>query len=166
MGEAKGVSTPLSQAVNDVNLMQRTRFFAKICSQFGEDLRGLKLAFWGIAFKPNTDDIREAPAITLMQHCQNAGASCVAFDPVASENCALQHPGLCALVGNMYDAVEGSDAVVVSTDWDEFKSPDFERMKSLMRTPVVFDGRNLYSTSTARSHGLVLHSVGRQPVNV
>lgn len=166
MGEAKGVSTPLSQAVNDVNEMQRTRFFAKICSQFGEDLRGLKLAFWGIAFKPNTDDIREAPAITLMESCQSAGATCVAFDPVASENCARQYPGLCALVGNMYDAVEGSDAVVVCTDWDEFKSPDFSRMKSLMRTPVVFDGRNLYSTSTARSQGLIVHSVGRQPVNV
>ncbi|MEC7130041.1 MAG: UDP-glucose/GDP-mannose dehydrogenase family protein, partial [Planctomycetota bacterium] len=147
MGEAKGVSTPLSQAVNDVNVMQRTRFFAKICSQFGEDLQGLKLAFWGIAFKPNTDDIREAPAITLMECCQRAGATCVAFDPVASENCARQHPGLCALVGNMYEAVEGADAVVVSTDWDEFKSPDFARMKSLMRTPVVFDGRNLYSTA-------------------
>ncbi|MEO1598696.1 MAG: UDP-glucose/GDP-mannose dehydrogenase family protein, partial [Planctomycetota bacterium] len=156
MGEAKGVSTPLSQAVNDVNVMQRTRFFAKICSQFGEDLQGLKLAFWGIAFKPNTDDIREAPAITLMECCQRAGATCVAFDPVASENCARQHPGLCALVGNMYEAVEGADAVVVSTDWDEFKSPDFARMKSLMRTPVVFDGRNLYSTATARSQGLIV----------
>ncbi len=166
MGQDKGVSTPLSQAVNDVNLMQRDRFFAKITTQFGEDLCGLRLAFWGIAFKPNTDDIREAPAITLMEFCQSAGATCIAFDPVASENCARQHPGLCTLVGNMYDAVEGADAVVVSTDWDEFKSPDFARMKSLMRTPVVFDGRNLYSMDTARKQGFIMHSVGRQTSGV
>lgn len=164
MGESKGVSTPLSQAVHEVNLMQRTRFFAKITSQFGDDLSGLKLAFWGIAFKPNTDDIREAPAITLMKHCQKAGASCVAFDPVASGNCAQQHPGLCEVVGNMYDAIVDADAVVISTDWDEFKSPDFARMKATMRTPVIFDGRNLYKVTTARSEGFIMHSVGRQTV--
>ena len=165
MGQAKGVATPLSQAVNDVNLMQRDRFFAKITSQFGADLSGRKLAFWGIAFKPNTDDIRESPAVTLMERCQAAGATCVAFDPVAAENCGVQHPGLCELSSNMYDALAEVDAVVVSTDWDEFKQPDFARMKEAMQTPVIFDGRNLYEMSTARREGFVLHSVGRQTIN-
>jgi len=165
MGQAKSVDTPLSQAVNDVNLMQRDRFFAKITSQFGSDLSGRKFAFWGIAFKPNTDDIREAPAITLMELCKAAGATCVAFDPVAAENCAAQHPGLCELSDDMYSTLAGADAVVVSTDWDEFKRPDFPRMKEALQTPVIFDGRNLYKMSTARNEGFVLHSVGRQPIN-
>ena len=164
MGQAKSVDTPLSQAVNDVNLMQRDRFFAKITSQFGSDLSGRKFAFWGIAFKPNTDDIREAPAITLMELCKAAGATCVAFDPVAAENCAAQHPGLCELSDDMYSTLAGADAVVVSTDWDEFKRPDFARMKESLQTPVIFDGRNLYKMSTARNEGFVLHSVGRQPI--
>ena len=130
MGEAKGVSTPLSQAVNDVNVMQRDPVLRQNLQSIRSDLSGRKFAFWGIAFKPNTDDIREAPAITLMELCKAAGATCVAFDPVAAENCAAQHPGLCELSDDMYSALAGADAVVVSTDWDEFKRPDFARMKS------------------------------------
>ena len=103
------MDTPLSQAVNDVNLMQRDRFFAKITTQFGSDLSGRKFAFWGIAFKPNTDDIREAPAITLMELCKAAGATCVAFDPVAAGN-MLPSIWLCELADDMYRTLAGADA--------------------------------------------------------
>ena len=152
-------------AVLNVNHKQKFSLVEKVKSYFGENLSGKTLALWGLAFKPETDDIREAPAITLMELCKAAGATCVAFDPVAAENCAAQHPGLCELSDDMYNTLSGADAVVVSTDWDEFKRPDFARMKENLQTPVIFDGRNLYKMSTARNEGFVLHSVGRQPIN-
>ena len=154
-------------AVVEANDSRKRAMGRKVLDALGgkETARGKKVALLGLTFKPNTDDIREAPAITLMEYCKAAGASCVAFDPVAAENCDAQHPGLCELSDDMYNTLAGADAVVVSTDWDEFKRPDFPRMKEALQTAVIFDGRNLYKMSTARNEGFVLHSVGRQPIN-
>ncbi|MBX3361772.1 MAG: UDP-glucose/GDP-mannose dehydrogenase family protein [Phycisphaeraceae bacterium] len=170
MGDKSGVPTPLSKAVHEVNQRQRDRFFSKIERHFEQGgLKGKTIAFWGIAFKPQTDDIREAPALTLMRKALAAGAIVRAFDPVANANARADlgtgyGPAL-SIVDDMYDAATGADALVVSTDWDEFKSPDFQRLRSLMRSRAVFDGRNLYRPSVMAQAGFTYHSVGRKSVS-
>ncbi len=173
MGDKVGIEAKLSKAVHDVNQKQRDRFFDKIVAHFGgktgigggpAGLQGKKIAFWGIAFKPKTDDIREAPALTLIRKAAGYGASCVAFDPVANENARAELGPAATIVDDMYDALKDADALVVSTDWDEFKSPDYAKMKSLMKSPVIFDGRNLYRVTTMKENGFTYHSVGRASV--
>ncbi len=167
MGDKAGIEASLSKAVHNVNQRQRDRFFDKITNHFGgkpTSLQGKRLAFWGIAFKPKTDDIREAPALTLIRKAAGFGATCVAFDPVANENARADLGSAATIVNDMYAALEGADALVISTDWDEFKSPDFARVKSLLKTPVIFDGRNLYRNAAMRQHGFAYYSVGRAPV--
>jgi UDPglucose 6-dehydrogenase len=156
-----------SQAVHEVNQKQRDRFFDKIMGHFdGKNggLQGKKLAFWGIAFKPRTDDIREAPALTLIRKALGYGAKISAFDPVANANARQELGPTVEVVEDMYEALKGADALVISTDWDEFKSPDFDRMKQLMAGKVIFDGRNLYRQSLMREQGFTYYSVGRAPV--
>jgi len=166
MGRKAGIDTPLSQAVHDVNQRQRKVFFEKIKAHFADEggLRGKVLAFWGMAFKPQTDDIREAPAITLMNWAKEAGAIVRGFDPVASQNVERENPGKFELSNDMYGVLSGADALIVSTDWDEFKQPDFDRVKAKMRTPLIFDGRNLYSRELMERLGFAHYSVGREPV--
>ena len=169
MGEKSGVPTPVNKAVHDLNQAQRDRFFTKIMTHFkAKDapggLTGRKLCFWGIAFKPRTDDIREAPAITLMRKALSYGAKVAAFDPVANENARREMGPSFEICDDMYQALEGADALIVSTDWDEFKSPDFDRVKRLMRSRVIFDGRNLYRLSQMSTNGFTYYSVGRAPV--
>src|SRR5690606_337478 len=120
--------------------------------------------FWGMAFKPHTDDIREAPALTLMALCKEAGATCRGFDPVAAENVQKDYPGQFEVSDGLYETIRGADALVISTDWDEFKQPDFEKMKALLRSPVIFDGRNLYKRDAMQRAGFSYYSVGRAPV--
>jgi UDPglucose 6-dehydrogenase len=143
--------------VHEVNQKQRDRFFDKIVAHFGgktgigggaAGMQGKKIAFWGIAFKPKTDDIREAPALTLIRKANGYGATCVAYDPVANENAKAELGPTATIVDDMYAALKDADALVISTDWDEFKSPDFAKIKSLMKAPVIFDGRNLYRLET------------------
>jgi len=169
MGKKSGVPTQLSQAVHDVNQRQREMFFKKITGHFekasgGGGLKGKTIAFWGLAFKPQTDDIREAPALTIMELAREAGAICRGFDPVAAENVKRENPGRYEIVDSLYETVKGADALVISTDWDEFKTPDFTKMKSLMKSPVIFDGRNLYKREQIERAGFTYHSVGRAPV--
>ncbi|MEM1422995.1 MAG: UDP-glucose/GDP-mannose dehydrogenase family protein [Planctomycetota bacterium] len=164
MGRNSDTDTQLSTAVHDVNQRQRQRFYGKIQGHFNGDLNGKKLAFWGLAFKPNTDDIREAPALTIMQMCKDAGATCVGYDPVAADNVQKDHPGLCDISDDVYETLKGADALVISTDWDDFKAPDFDRMKAAMSAPVIFDGRNLYSLDAMQREGFEYYSVGRKAV--
>lgn len=169
MGETRGVPTPVNKAVHELNQAQRDRFFAKIMKHFGGKemaggLSGKKIAFWGIAFKPRTDDIREAPAITLMRKAKGMGAAVSAFDPVANPNARAEMGAGFEIVDDMYQAATGAHALVVCTDWDEFKSPDWTRLASLMAGKVIFDGRNLYRPSTMREQGFAHYSVGRAPV--
>ncbi|MCA9297733.1 MAG: UDP-glucose/GDP-mannose dehydrogenase family protein [Phycisphaerales bacterium] len=164
MGEQADVPVQLSQAVHDVNQRQREHFFRKIERHFEGDLKGRTFAFWGLAFKPRTDDIREAPALTLVRKAIDAGASCRGYDPVASANASREHPDL-TIVDDMYDCCDGVDALVISTDWDEFKNPDFDRLADRMKGSVIFDGRNLYRRQHINEYGFHYYSVGRAPVH-
>ncbi|MEO1009296.1 MAG: UDP-glucose/GDP-mannose dehydrogenase family protein [Planctomycetota bacterium] len=170
MGEASGFEAQLSRSVHEVNQRQRRLFFDKIMGHYapdGGDLSGKTLAFWGIAFKPNTDDVREAPALTLMRLAHERGASIRAYDSVADKTGrqALDAMGVPAeIVGDMYDCLAGCDGVVVSTDWDEFKAPDFKRMLGRLAEPTIFDGRNLYKRDQMAQLGFNHYSVGRPSV--
>ncbi|MEM9348488.1 MAG: UDP-glucose/GDP-mannose dehydrogenase family protein [Planctomycetota bacterium] len=166
MGQLCGQPTPLLESVHDVNQAQRPRFIEKLDNHFGHGgLSGKKVAVWGIAFKPGTDDIREAPSLTLMNAILERGASVVAHDPVAHETC--QDHGMKDRIDysdDVYGMLEGADALVICTDWPEFKQPDFEKMRKLMAQPVIFDGRNLYQPETMRGEGFAYYSVGREPI--
>ncbi len=160
MGREVGYECELNEAVHRVNQAHRIRFWQKIHDHFEGSLVGRKIAFWGIAFKPNTDDIREAPSITLMKKALEAGATCRAFDPVAMPNLASTLPEV-ELAPTMYDCIHECDALVICTEWSQFRSPDFERVASALVSPLIFDGRNLFRSSTMRSHGFTYYSVGR-----
>jgi UDPglucose 6-dehydrogenase len=167
MGDKAGLSVLVSRAVHETNQRQRDRFFDKIMAHFRPQggLSGKTLAFWGLAFKPRTDDIREAPALTLIRKSLGYGAVVRGYDPVAGDNSRAElgrGPEICA---DMYDAASGADALVVCTDWDEFKSPDFDRVSKLMRQKVIFDGRNLFRRQHMGQLGFHYYSVGRAPVH-
>jgi UDPglucose 6-dehydrogenase len=166
MGEKSGLSVAVSKAVHDTNQKQRDRFFDKIQGHFKNQggLSGKTLAFWGIAFKPRTDDIREAPALTLMRKALGYGAIVRGFDPVANENARRELGSGPVILEDMYEAAKGADALVICTDWDEFKSPDFARLAQIMRGKVIFDGRNLYRRGHIAEKGFWYYSVGRAPV--
>jgi UDPglucose 6-dehydrogenase len=175
MGEHSQTPTALLAAVDDVNRRQRLTFLAKIVKHLSvtenasaaanaRPLAGRHIAVWGIAFKPGTDDIREAPSITLMQQLLEAGATVAAHDPVAVTTCRGVLGDAVAYVEEPYAALDGADALVICTDWDEFKHPDFDEVKQRLRQPVIFDGRNLYRLETMREFGFTYHSVGRHPV--
>ena len=163
MGKTVGFETKLASAVLAVNEDQRGYFWRKVTDHFGKDLTGLTLGFWGIAFKPETDDIREAPSLTLMSNALAAGATVRAFDPVATENLKREHPEV-TTTDDMYSVLEGCDALVICTEWSEFRQPDFARMASTMRQPVIFDGRNIYRRATMKRAGFTYYSVGREPL--
>ena len=166
MGNKKGVPIQLSTAVHEVNQRQRQLFFKKIESHFARHggLKGKTVAFWGMAFKPHTDDIREAPAVTLMELCRERGARVRGFDPVAAENIERENPGKFEISDGMYETARGADALVICTDWDEFKNPNLDKLKTLLNAPVIFDGRNLYRREQMKRLGFTYHSVGRAPV--
>jgi UDPglucose 6-dehydrogenase len=168
MGDKAGMEATLSKAVHQVNQKQRDRFWDKIAAHFKRDggVQGKTLAFWGIAFKPRTDDIREAPALTLMRKALGFGAQVRAFDPVANENGRQELGPSVKIVEDMYEALQGADALVVCTDWDEFKSPDFDRIAKAMNRRVIFDGRNLYRQAQMAQLGFSYYSVGRAAVRV
>ena len=167
MGDNVGLDMTLSRAVHEVNQRQRARFFEKILGHFAPrgGLAGRRLAFWGLAFKPRTDDIREAPALTLVRKALEHGATCVGYDPVAAANARAEVGEGLRLASGMYEAAEGADALVISTDWDDFKSPDFRRLASLMRERAIFDGRNLYRRPDMAQLGFEYYSVGRAPAH-
>ncbi len=168
MGDSAGVPVPISKAVHETNQRQRDRFFARIESHFGSvgegggNLKGKTLAFWGLAFKPRTDDVREAPALTLIAKAVAAGATVRAFDPVAHDTARAELGPVPQIVNDMYEAATGADALVICTDWDDFKSPDFDRLASLMRSRTIFDGRNLYRPDAMRALDFAYYSVGRK----
>lgn len=165
MGDTSGTPTPLSRAVHEVNQRQREVFFKKILGHFGGEarLQDKKLAFWGLAFKPRTDDVREAPALTLIRKALGCGCSVSGYDPVAAANARAEIGPRLTICDDLYETARDADAVVISTDWDEFKSPDFDRLLGTMRSPTVFDGRNLYKPESMAEQGFAYYSVGRAP---
>jgi UDPglucose 6-dehydrogenase len=163
MGKAVGFDCKLNAAVHEVNQDQRRYFWNKIIEHFGPNMQGRTLAFWGIAFKPQTDDIREAPALTLIEWALAAGARIRAFDPVATDNLRSTYPQVEAF-SDMYDTLDDCDALVICTEWSEFRLPDYEQMSRRLKSKVVFDGRNIYRRSHMLDKGFTYYSVGREPV--
>jgi UDPglucose 6-dehydrogenase len=151
-------------AVMDVNTRQRFRIADKLEDYFGEDLKGKTIALWGLAFKPNTDDIREAPALYTIDRLLKAGAKVRAFDPEATENVRAIYSDKVTFCEDQYEALEGADALAIVTEWSVFRTPDFERMKELLSEPVVFDGRNLYDLDRMQKAGFHYESIGRKAV--
>jgi UDPglucose 6-dehydrogenase len=129
-------------------------------AHFGS-LKGKTVAIWGLAFKPNTDDMREAPAIPLIEGLLAAGASVHAYDPEGMRVAKGIFGNRVTFAARNYDALKGADCVAIVTEWNEFRRPDFVRMRTLMRTPVVFDGRNLFVPDQMKQHGFTYYSIGR-----
>ncbi|MFZ1906901.1 MAG: UDP-glucose/GDP-mannose dehydrogenase family protein [Steroidobacteraceae bacterium] len=150
-------------AVESVNARQKQVLFRKMSRHFAGALKGRTIAVWGLAFKPNTDDMREAPARALIDLLLEAGAAVRAYDPVAADAAQRIYAGRAglALAGSAYQAAEGADALAIVTEWQEFRSPDFERLKEILKSPVIFDGRNLYDPSTVSRFGLTYYAIGR-----
>jgi UDPglucose 6-dehydrogenase len=149
------------RSVHEVNREQRLRFARKIVDHFKSRLRGRTIAVWGLSFKPNTDDMREAPAVTIIEELLKAGASVSVHDPAAMDEAKKRLGRKVAYHANNYDAVKGADALVVVTEWNEFRRPDLDRMKKLMRGHVIFDGRNIYNPAILKEKGFLYFGVGR-----
>jgi UDPglucose 6-dehydrogenase len=163
---AAGYPAAILHAVEDVNARQKGVLFQKMQTHFGGDLRGKVIALWGLAFKPNTDDMREASSRVLMEALWDAGAQVRAYDPVATAEARRiygDRPDL-TLCETAEEAVAGADALAVVTEWIAFRSPDLDMLKRRLKSAVVFDGRNIYDPKTVAAAGLTYHSIGRQPV--
>jgi UDPglucose 6-dehydrogenase len=158
--------TPLGvlEAVEIANERQKQRLFEKLESALGGNVRGKHIAVWGLAFKPNTDDMREAPSLTLIEALLRSGATVAAHDPVAMAEGRRRLGDVIHYAASNYDALDGADALVIVTDWNEYRHPDFTRMKSMLRQPIVIDGRNLYNAARMQSLGFMYDSIGRKPL--
>ena len=159
--EAKNYEFQILHAVENVNERQKVRLFAKMKQHFGS-LKGKRIAIWGLAFKPKTDDMREAPAVPLIEALLDAGASVAAFDPEATKIARAIFGSRVDFKDKSYDALKGADALALVTEWHEFREPDWSRIKKLMKTPTVFDGRNIYNPEQLRGHGFTYRSMGRK----
>jgi len=158
-----GHEPQILNAVESVNARQKEVLFRKMQRHFTAGLKGRTIALWGLAFKPNTDDMREAPSRTLIDLLLNAGAQVRAYDPVAAVEAQRIYAGAAAftLAKNAYQAAQGADALAIVTEWQEFRSPDFERLKQILKAPIIFDGRNLYDPAMVSRFGLTYHAIGR-----
>ena len=161
MGRKTGQSLELMQAVDDVNEAQKQVLFKKIVQHFGDDLKGKTIAIWGLAFKPRTDDIREAPALVLIDNLLKLGATIRVHDPEAMDNVKTDYGNKLVYCDKPYGALEGADGLAIVTEWQEFRNPDFEVMKRLLKSPVIFDGRNIYDQKTMDTHGFNYYAIGR-----
>uniref|UniRef100_UPI002608D69D UDP binding domain-containing protein n=1 Tax=Halomonas sp. TaxID=1486246 RepID=UPI002608D69D len=150
-------------AVEAVNNRQKQTLFTKLSNAFDGNLKGRTIAVWGLSFKPNTDDMRDAPSRTLMEALWQAGAKVQAYDPEAMRECRRIYGERDDLVlaGDRVQAVKGADALVICTEWKEFRSVDFHWLKEQLAMPVIVDGRNLYDTEAVREAGLMYYAVGR-----
>ena len=158
-----GHEPQILNAVEAVNGRQKEILFHKMQRHFSGALKGRTIALWGLAFKPNTDDMREAPAVTLIELLLKAGASVRAYDPVAAAEATrilAGRPGF-TLTKSAYEAAQGADALAIVTEWQEFRSPDFDKLKEILKAPVIFDGRNLYDPATLARFGLTYYAIGR-----
>ena len=162
-GAQHGVKLGVLQAVEQANERQKHVLVHKVVARYGEDLSGRVLALWGLAFKPNTDDMREAPSRTIVAELARRGARVQAYDPVAMAEAHKLMAGTVGLrfVDTAAAALEGADALLVVTEWKEFRNPDFDAIKAALKEPVIFDGRNLFDPALMRSMGIVYLAVGR-----
>ena len=162
VAESVGYDLALVRATEEVNTRQKRVLGAKVAKRFGASLAGRTIAVWGLAFKPQTDDIRESPALTLIDDLLAAGASVRAHDPQAMANVKAIYGDRVLFADGMYGAVEGADALVLVTEWHEYRTPDFHRMKKLMKEAVLFDGRNMWAPDEVRELGFEYGGIGRK----
>jgi UDPglucose 6-dehydrogenase len=156
-----GYEFRILRAVEEVNERQKLLLVEMVHKRFGKDLNGRHFAVWGLAFKPNTDDMREAPAVVVIEALLAAGARITAHDPEAMNECRKRHLGDRIAYSDVpMDALQGADALIVVTEWNEFRRPDFEAVKGLLKHPVIFDGRNIYPRGTLERLGFEYHGVG------
>ncbi|MBT9526417.1 MAG: UDP-glucose/GDP-mannose dehydrogenase family protein [Rhizobacter sp.] len=167
-GKEYGIDLMVLNAVDRANARQKTVLVDKVVARFGADLRGRRFAMWGLAFKPNTDDMRDAPSREVIEKLASLGATIVAYDPVAAEEAhrVLDHVEALTIVDNVASTLQGADALLILTEWREFKSPDFEQIKSLLKQPIVFDGRNLYEPTLMKELGFEYQGIGRGTYSV
>jgi UDPglucose 6-dehydrogenase len=157
-----GYNFKILEAVMQVNEKQKISLIPRIKKYFNNDLKNKKIALWGLAFKPNTDDIREAPAIFIINELLREGAVVTAFDPEAINNVKKHLGDKINFAASQYDAVKDCDALVIATEWSEFRTPDFEKMSSVMKNKVIFDGRNVYEPARMKELGFYYESIGRK----
>lgn len=165
VGKRNGIEMKIAAAVEDVNNAQKKVIAERIIAKYGENLSGKTFALWGLSFKPETDDMREAPAITIVTELTKRGAKIRAYDPEAYE--MAKHyladipSDLISYEPDMWTALDGSDALILVTEWKQFRSPDFNKIKSLLKAPVIYDGRNQYDPKLMKNYGIELHCIGR-----
>ena len=164
-GKEFGYDFQILKSVLEVNDKQRIIMIDKIKEHFGGDISGKKFAMWGLAFKADTDDIREAPALYMIDELLQAGAKVKAFDPEAMDNVKMQYNGKIDYAADQYDALEDADGLIVSTEWPVFRTPNFKKMAELLKDKLIFDGRNLYDLDIMEQHGFQYRSIGRSPID-
>lgn len=158
--EKKGYQMRVLQAVEAVNASQKSLMFRKFLKRFGGKVDGMTVAFWGLAFKPGTDDMREAPSLVMIEELLKAGCKVKAHDPISMTECRRRIGDSITYCDNMYETIQGADVLFLVTEWTEFRIPDWARVKASLRYPVLFDGRNLYDAEEVRKAGFEYHGVG------
>ncbi|MCX7833026.1 MAG: UDP-glucose/GDP-mannose dehydrogenase family protein [Ignavibacteria bacterium] len=161
----KGSEISLLSVVDKVNSAQKLVLFNKLFMHFDYDIKGKHFAVWGLAFKPNTDDMREAPSIVIINELLKHGATVSAYDPAAMETAKFYLGESIKYAENELDALKDADALLLLTEWNEFRNPDFDEIKKLLKTPLIFDGRNVYSPEKMKEFGFTYYSIGRTKVN-
>jgi UDPglucose 6-dehydrogenase len=166
MSEQHGYDFKLLSAAMEINDQQKHVLFHKVLDHFGGNVRGKVFALWGLAFKPNTDDIREAPALVIIDALASEGAKIVAFDPEAGDQVSQKYAGNpnVQIVSDKYDALEGASALLIATEWPEFAASDPEQIKKSLQLPLIFDGRNVFSPKEMKATGFTYYSIGHRPV--
>jgi UDPglucose 6-dehydrogenase len=160
----KGAEMKLLTMVDQVNQEQKMVLVKKILKHFNNDIEGKNFAVWGLAFKPNTDDMREAPSVVIINELLKHGAKVKAYDPEAMENAKFYLQDKIEYVKNQYDVVKDADALLVLTEWNEFNNPDLEEVKKLLNKPVIFDGRNVFNRRKTKQMGFTHYSIGKTPI--
>jgi UDPglucose 6-dehydrogenase len=150
------------KSVMEVNDSQKLSLLPKIRKYFGGSVKGKKFSLWGLAFKPNTDDIREAPALDMIHSLLEEGASLCVYDPEAMNNVKNILGDKVAYADNQYDCLQGADALIIATEWNEFRTPNFLKIVTALKNKVIFDGRNLFETDAIRELGFYYESIGRE----
>lgn len=164
MARSKGVAPRILTAVHQTNLAQKQVLGEKIVAHFAGDLQGRRVAVWGLAFKPRTDDVRDAPAIDLIDRLLTGGARVSVYDPEAMDNVRAIYGDRLTYASGGIEALDGADCLAIVTEWGDFRRPDFDAMAARMKSRVIFDGRNLYAPAEMRARGFVYHSIGKSPV--
>jgi UDPglucose 6-dehydrogenase len=164
MAGQNGVEAEILKAVDTANRRQKTILYPKIARHFGGKLSGRTLAIWGLSFKPRTDDIREAPALEMIDKLLAEGAKLQVHDPEAIEHVQAKYGDKLTYAELPYGALEGAEGLIIMTEWKEYLRPDFEQMRSVMKSPVIFDGRNLYNPPLVKASGFTYYSIGRETV--